>query len=179
MFLRVGRSGNAAGFTLTELLIVVAIIACLAGIAVPGLIRARVSSNEASAVGSMHAIRRAQATFSASCGGGGYAVALADLANAPLSGGQPFLPSDLAAAFPGGTPKSGYEFTVMPVLGSVVLPAADTCNGSANPTETEFFAIGDPIGPSSGTRFFGTDQSGAIRQDSAQLADIGDGVPLQ
>ena len=167
------------GFTLIELMIVVAIIAILAAIAVPGLIRARMSANEASAVGSMRTITSAEATFSASCGGGGYAVDLVDLAAAPFSGGPAFLPSDLAGAFPGGTPKNGYEFTVSPVAGAVVLAAGNTCNGSANDTETEFFANGDPISVTVGARFFGVDHTGQIRQDSDQLLDMTEGIPLQ
>ena len=167
------------GFTLIELLIVVAVIAIVAAIAVPGFLRARVSANEASAVGSMRTITAAEATFSASCGGGGYAVDLVDLAAAPLSGGPSFLPSDLAGAFPGGTPKNGYEFTVSPIAGEVVLAADDTCNGSANDTETEFFANGDPISASLGARFFGANHTGQIRQDTAAIDDISDGIPLQ
>ena len=167
------------GFTLIELLIVVAVIAIVAAIAVPGFLRARVSANEASAVGSMRTIASAEATFAASCGGGGYAVDLADLAAEPLSGGGPFLPPDLAGAFPGGTPKSSYEFTISPVAGEVVLAAGDTCNGSANDTETEFFASGGPIDLTLGARFFATDHTGAIRQDTAAILDITDGIPLQ
>jgi type IV pilus assembly protein PilA len=171
---------NPRGFTLIELLIVVSIISIIAAIAVPGLMRARLSGNEASAVGSMRVVLTGQAMFSSTCGGGGYSVDLADLALPPNLGGVAFVPADLAAAVPGGTPKSGYEFSVSPgAAGNVVLAAADTCNGSANDSETEFFANADPLGPNTGTRFFGTDQTGHIRQDTATIADITDGVPLQ
>jgi type IV pilus assembly protein PilA len=146
------------GFSLIELLIVVAIILIIAAIAIPNLLRARMAANDSSAAGSMHAINAAEVGYFGSYENVGFPATLA-----PLGGADPCTPSVATACLidqnlasnGGGLGKSGYSFAA---TGS-----ASTGSGNNN----QFYATGTPINGVSGTRAYCTADDMVIRLQTA------------
>jgi type IV pilus assembly protein PilA len=156
------------GFSLIELLIVVAIILIIAAIAIPNLLRSRMAANEASAVGSLRTMVTSAVTYSSTWGNGfppdlgtmgGAAGALVATCDNSLN-----LDSVLSNAGVGATSsKSGYDFTYTPI-GTV---DSSKPAGCANPGYPAFViaAVPQAVG-SSGQRSFCTDEGGVVRFDT-------------
>jgi prepilin-type N-terminal cleavage/methylation domain-containing protein len=151
------------GFSLIELLIVVAIILIIAAIAIPNLLRARIAANESSAAASIRTITVAEVTYQSAYPSTGYS---ADLAS--LGGGNPCAPTIAHACLidnvlaqngnPTGSGKSGFSFT-------------------AGGTATTYFAAGTPITLNqTGNRSFCAWEDGVVRVDPAGAAVADEGA---
>jgi type IV pilus assembly protein PilA len=145
------------GFSLIELLIVVAIILIIAAIAIPNLLRSKIAANEASAVGTLRTINTASVSFSTTYGN--YPPALTDLgpSTSPTS-----TAADLVDAPVASGSKSGYNFTY-----------------ASSGTYQQYSIVANPITVGvTGQRYFFTDQTGVIRYNLTTTAASTD-QPLQ
>ena len=146
------------GFSLIELLIVVAIILIIAAIAIPNLLRSRMAANEASAVGSIRTINTSEVTYASTYSDLGFSKDLASLGGTAAACGVGatsasacLIDDTLAGAITAATPKSGYFYAYVDVVGTP--STAYTINGTpANIGQT-------------GQRQFFSDASGVIRAD--------------
>jgi len=161
------------GFSLIELLIVVAIILIIAAIAIPSLLRSRIAAYQTSAVGTLRALNTAEITYSAIYTTG-YSSTLGDL-GPPAAGQNPVATAagliDSVLSGMSGTggsaamtsSKSGYTFTYTP--------------GAADPTGriNTYSITATPISlGTTGINFYFTDSSGVIRQNSTTVAGSSD-----
>jgi len=153
------------GFSLIELLIVVAIILIIAAIAIPNLLRARIAANESSAVASIRTLNTAQISYNSAYPTVGFAAALTNLMGTscapPTSAGACLIDTQLGS----GT-KSGYSFTMV---------------GSGGTPASSYTAIGSPLTPNqTGVRYFCSFADAVVRYSAATIATCDTTVtPLQ
>ncbi len=141
------------GFSLIELLIVVAIILIIAAIAIPNLLRSKMAANESSAVGSMRSINTAEVSYNTAYPNAGFSPSLAALGGAAPctvagTAAACLIDDTLALASGAATAKSGYYFTYTP---------------AAAPANTYTLTGLPATSGSTGQRGFFTDQTGVIR----------------
>lgn len=148
---------NSKGFSLIELLIVVAIILIIAAIAIPNLLRSRIAANQASAVGSLRTLNTAEVTYSSTYNTG-FSYSLAYLSPDPTGNNPTSTAAGLIDSVLASGAKSGYSFTYS--------PGASDATGRIQ--TYQFTAI--PITNSTGTNYYYTDHSGVIRQNSTSTA---------
>jgi len=151
------------GFSLIELLIVVAIILIIAAIAIPNLLQARLSANEASATSSLRTITSAEIAYFNTYPTVGYAVNIGQLGGAnqctPTSTSACIIDNFLATATPGGPGKAGYYFLATGIM-----------NGG---TFNDAYVIGAaPITVGyTGNRDFCSTNDGVLRQQMGTTGD--------
>jgi type IV pilus assembly protein PilA len=153
------------GFSLIELLIVVAIILIIAAIAIPNLLRSRMAANEASAVGSLRTINTSAVTYSSTYPGNGYPLTLAVMGGAAGTCTAAVATACLLDQVLAAGTKSGYTFGLTGIAGTPVVGYTTT-------------AVPVSLG-NSGQRSFFSDQSGVIRYNTAGTAPTVADLPLQ
>lgn len=160
------------GFSLIELLIVVAIILIIGAIAVPNLIRAKIAANQASAADSLRTLDSAATNYNNTYLDG-YPSSLSVLAP-PASGSVTCDTSGMIDATLANGQKSGYEFAWQ-VGSQLVSPTPAGC--SAAGYVDNFAVTASPFGFPTGTMYYCVDASGVIRESASNITASTAGCP--
>jgi type II secretory pathway pseudopilin PulG len=165
--MKVGGRGES-GFTLIDMLFVIALLGLISTLAIPGLMRARVSAQSASALGTIKVVNSAQLSFAITCGLGFYAPTFTRLGVKPAGSQEAFLSSELSS---GATfIKSGYLFSM---AGTSLGGAPASCNGQAAGQGSAGYAIvADPLDVLPSAKFYGSNSDAAIWVHTASLASV-------
>jgi prepilin-type N-terminal cleavage/methylation domain-containing protein len=161
------RAKNQQGFTLIDMLFVIALIGLLSTLAIPGLMRARGSAMSASAVGTLRVVNSAQLSYAITCGLGFYSPDLPTLSVKPPGALEAFLGPELAS---GPTfIKSGYNFSL---AGTPQAGAPATCNGlGVGQSAPGYALVADQLDLTAPTiRHYGTNTDGVIYTHTQSLA---------
>jgi type IV pilus assembly protein PilA len=159
------------GFSLIELLIVVAIILIIAAIAIPNLIRARIAANQSSAAASLRTLASASAMYQSTYQDG-YPAANGLTILGPPAGGAAAAASCVTAGLIDSTLSSGQKsgYTFLWYAGSLAVPAANVPNGCVAGDTDMFSATANPVSNSTGTISYCVDATNVIQQSTAVIA---------
>ena len=166
------RKNNTSGFSLIELLIVVAIILIIAAIAIPDLLKSRQAANQASAVGSLRTINTSEVTYSSTYTTG-FSTTLVALDGSAVVATA--VSAGLIDSVLGNGTKSAYGFEYQSNLAAVQACAAGvvTAGASGTPPITSYSINASPLACVAGNgNYYYTDQSGVIRMDNAAPATV-------
>src|SRR5579864_7973990 len=165
---------STRGFSLIELLIVVAIILIIAAIAIPDLLKSRQAANQASAVGSLRTINTSEVAYSTTYTLG-FSPSLLDLDGTAVPSTN--VSAGLIDSILGGGIKSNYNFVYQanpasPAVPAACVPVPTAVTTTVAPTVTvATYAINaNPLGCTSGNNYF-SDMSGVIRMNNTTVAN--------
>jgi type II secretory pathway pseudopilin PulG len=154
---------SSKGFTLLDVIFVIALIGLLSAIAVPTLLRSRAAANETATLATLRVVHTGALSYALSCGAGLWPPDFPALADP--AGVNGFLPPDLTSA--ASPMKSGYTYALQPGPGG--LSAVIDCNGK--PVALDYYVTAVPIDfGNTGSRAFASNEGHVIWQDTTGVA---------